>query len=121
MKGLILLAHGARRKEWAAPFEALAASLAPHAEVELAFLELMEPDLPGAVQRLLDRGCARIDVLPCFLGGAGHVQRDVPPLLTQVQARHPGLQLRLHTALGEQAAMIEAMRQLCLQLLENSP
>lgn len=116
MKGLVLLAHGARRAEWARPFEALAAGLQDLGPVQLAFLEFMEPDLPGAIDRLQAVGCTAIDVIPCFLGGAGHVLRDVPPLLETAQSRHPGLRLRLHQALGEQAAMIAAMQSVCREL-----
>ncbi|MGE8472690.1 MAG: CbiX/SirB N-terminal domain-containing protein, partial [Paraburkholderia hospita] len=52
--GIVLFAHGARDARWAEPFERLSARLrelrGPSAgPVSLAFLELMTPDLPGAV------------------------------------------------------------------------
>lgn len=116
MKGLLLLAHGARRAEWARPFEQLADGLRTDGPVVLAFLEFMTPDLPAAVDQLAAQGCTTIEVIPCFLGGAGHVLRDVPPLLETAQARHPHLHLRLHGALGEQPALITAMQAVCRDL-----
>lgn len=120
MRGVVLLAHGARRAEWARPFEELAGGLEGVGPVKLAFLEFMQPDLGAAVDALHDEGCDEVDVIPCFLGGAGHVLRDVPPLLDAARSRHPQLRLRLHPALGEQAAMIAAMQSVCRQLLSPS-
>lgn len=121
-EAVILLAHGARSAAWAQPFEQLAAGLAaarPDRAVRLAFLEFMSPDLGSAIDELAAAGCRRIELIPCFFGGAGHVLRDVPPLLDAAQARHPGLQIHLQQALGTQPAMQQAMLQVCLGLLER--
>jgi sirohydrochlorin cobaltochelatase len=111
-RGLILLAHGARDPSWAAPFEAVAARVserAPEAEVRLAFLELMAPALADAGADLVRQGCARIDVVPVFLGMGGHVRRDVPAQLEALRARHPGVDWHLHAALGEAPRVIAAL------------
>ena len=58
--GVLLFAHGARDAAWAAPFEAVLArvrELRPEAQVALAFLELMQPDLAAAASRLVQHGC----------------------------------------------------------------
>src|SRR5881398_3498327 len=52
---VVLFAHGARDERWAEPFHRVLAAVraaAPELAVELAFLELMTPDLESAVQRL---------------------------------------------------------------------
>ena len=57
-----MFAHGSREPGWAEPFEQLAARVrvaAPQAQVRLAFLELMQPDLAGAAVANLTRGVAR--------------------------------------------------------------
>ena len=120
--GVILLAHGARAAAWAEPFERLAKGLraqSPDTPVELAFLEWMEPDFAAACNALVSQGCQRVEVIPCFFGGAGHVQRDVPILLQAAQAQHPALQLVQHEALGVQPAMQQAMQAVCLQLVQQ--
>jgi sirohydrochlorin cobaltochelatase len=110
--GLILFAHGARDPRWAEPFQAVAqraAALSPGLQVQLAFLEFMEPGLSAAGDMLAARGCGRIDIVPLFLGAGGHVRRDLPALVEALRARHPQLQWRLHPAAGEAPGVIDAL------------
>lgn len=110
--GLLLFAHGARDPRWAEPFEAVAARVRaarPGVPVRLAFLEFMLPDLPTAAAGLVEAGCAGIDVVPLFLGAGGHVRKDLPALMETLRARHPGVDFRLHPAIGELPAVIDAM------------
>ena len=114
---ILLFAHGARDPRWAAPFEAVAASIrraAPERVVALAFLELMEPGLPAAVDRLAAGGAARIDVVPLFLGTGGHLRKDLPPLVDAARADHPGVVIELHAAIGEHDAVVGAMARAAL-------
>ena len=111
-RGLLLFAHGARDPRWAAPFEAVAARLErrePAVPVRLAFLELMPPTLREAGDALVRAGCERVDVLPLFLGAGGHVRNDLPALLAELAASHPGVQWRLQPAIGEFDGVVDAM------------
>jgi sirohydrochlorin cobaltochelatase len=117
--GLVLLAHGARDPAWAAPFEAVAARVrtrAPEAVVRLAFLELMRPALADAGAELAGLGCTRVDVVPVFLGGGGHVRRDVPALLEALRAQYPAVAWTLHGALGETPHVIAALADAAIDL-----
>ena len=119
MRAIVLFAHGARDPRWAAPFEAVAARLratAPELRVELAFLELMEPDLATAAERVAAAGATRIDVVPLFLGTGGHLRNDLPPLVAAIGAAHPGLDVRLHPAIGEHDAVVDAVAGAALAL-----
>ena len=112
MNGLILFAHGARDAAWAAPFEAVAARLRerrPGVRVALAYLELMQPDLPTAAAALAQAGCTRVDIVPMFLGTGGHVRRDLPALVQQLRAQHRAMEWALHAPIGEHPDVIEAM------------
>ena len=107
--GLLLFAHGARDPRWAEPFLAVAERVRradPGRRVELAFLEMMEPDLGQAAGRLAAAGVSRIDVVPLFLGMGGHLRNDLPPLLEAVRAAHAGIEVRLHPAIGENEAVV---------------
>jgi sirohydrochlorin cobaltochelatase len=109
---LILFAHGARDARWAGPFEAIAARVRqadPGLPVELAFLELMTPDLAGAAQRAAAAGATRIDVVPLFLGTGGHLRQDLPLLIEALRQSHPELDIRLHAAIGENEVVIAAI------------
>jgi len=106
---LLLFAHGARDPRWAEPFLAIAERIRtadPARPVELAFLELMEPDLAEAARRLAAGGATRIDVVPLFLGMGGHLRNDLPPLVETVRAALPAVEFRLHPAIGENDAVI---------------
>ncbi len=111
-RALVLLAHGARDPRWAEPFEAVVARVraaAPGVPVVLAFLELMQPSLAEAVAALVAEGVTRVDVVPLFLGTGGHLRQDLPPLVEALRAAHPGVAIGLHAAIGEHAAVIDAM------------
>ena len=117
MNGLLLFAHGARDPAWARPFQAVAQrcrQARPDTPVELAFLEFMAPGMVQAGERLAAAGCTVVDVLPLFLGAGGHVRKDVPVLMAQLEAEHPAVQWRLHPAVGEADGVIAAMAAVAL-------
>jgi sirohydrochlorin cobaltochelatase len=119
IRGLVLLAHGARDPSWAAPFEAVAQRAhmkSPETIVRLAFLELMQPDLETVGYELADLGCTRVDVVPLFLGAGGHVRRDVPVQVDKLRASHAGIAWKLHDAVGETAHVIAALADSALEL-----
>ncbi|MCP5270315.1 MAG: CbiX/SirB N-terminal domain-containing protein [Burkholderiaceae bacterium] len=111
-QGIVLFAHGARDPRWAAPFEAVATRLrerAPGAQVRLAYLELMTPDLPTAGADLAASGCTDVVVLPLFLGAGGHVRKDLPQIIDTLRAAHPAVRWSLQPPVGELPAVIDAM------------
>ena len=124
---LVLFAHGARDARWAEPFEAVAERIrraAPALVVRLAFLEMMAPTLADSVDALAAEGAREIDVVPLFLGTGGHLRKDLPPLVDAVRAAHPSLAIRLHAAIGEHAAVLDAMARASLDaagLVNNPP
>jgi sirohydrochlorin cobaltochelatase len=114
---LILFAHGARDPKWAEPFQRLRGLIAeqlPAVSVELAFLELMTPQLPALVEQLLGQGCRDITVVPVFLGQGGHVARDLPNIADGLRARFPELKLQVAGAVGEDAHVLAAMARYCI-------
>ena len=77
---------------------------------------MMQPDLPAAIARLAAEGIERVDVVPLFLGTGGHLRKDLPPLVDAARAAHPGLDIRLHAAIGEHPAVADAMAGAALAL-----
>jgi sirohydrochlorin cobaltochelatase len=111
-QAIILFAHGARDPEWTRPFERLREALQallPGADVELAYLELMQPDLKEAASRLVARGAGAISVVPVFMAQGGHLKRDLPRRVEEARALHPGVGITLQPAIGETQAVIDAM------------
>ncbi len=121
-RGLLLFAHGARDPRWAEPFEAVADRVRGfdiNVMVQLAFLEFMTPSLIDAGTALAAAGCARIDVVPLFLGAGGHVRKDLPALLAELAAAHPGVLWQLQTAIGARDSVIEAMARAAVELADS--
>ena len=110
-QGIVLFAHGSRDREWARPFEHLAATLSQKtsARVKLAYLELMQPSLEQTIGALVADGAKTIRVVPVFLGQGGHVKEDLPKLLTAARKGHPDIEFSLDAPIGEQTAVIEAI------------
>ena len=119
-RGLVLFAHGARAASWAAPFERLrdaTQAQAPGTAVTLAFLELMTPNLPDTVAAMVARSIAHVTVVPVFLGQGGHLLRDLPALCDTIRAAHPGLNLTVVGAIGEDPGVQRAMTDYCVAAL----
>lgn len=122
-QALILFAHGARDPRWAAPFEKLRAisqAALPDTDVRLAFLELMSPRLPEAVAGLVQDGCRKVSLVPVFLGQGGHVLRDLPLLVEELRGTHPGLDIAVAPAVGEDAAVLEAIARYCVAAVDQA-
>ena len=95
---LILFAHGSRVESANDSVRAAArelAQLGSFRHVQAAFLELGQPDLPGAVSMLAGQGVRRIVVIPYFLTLGLHMERDLPKLIAGIQQVHPGLHIRV--------------------------
>jgi sirohydrochlorin cobaltochelatase len=123
-RGLLLFAHGARDARWAEPFEAVAERARQHRPtwiVQLAFLEFMPPTLLAAGHALAAAGCERVDVVPLFLGAGGHVRKDLPLLIDELRAAHPGVRWQLQPAIGEQGSVIDAMAHAAVFNLSDDP
>lgn len=107
---IVLFAHGARDPGWAEPFRRIQARLRtaiPEVPVELAFLELMQPDLAEAVSRLKDAG--HVTIVPLFLAQGGHLREDLPRLVEQIRGRHPELAIEITSAIGDSETLTEAI------------
>ncbi|MFM0191026.1 CbiX/SirB N-terminal domain-containing protein [Paraburkholderia nemoris] len=118
--GLVLFAHGARDVRWREPFERLAEKVraargSDAGAVLLAFLELMEPDLPTAVGSLVSDGCSVVTVVPVFFGQGGHVRRDLPEVIERCRGVYPAVEIRCAVAVGEDEGVLDAVAGYCLR------
>jgi len=122
VRALILFAHGSREPGWAEPFEQLAARIrvmAPEAQVRLAFLELMQPDLTSAAAQLVAAGAGTIRVVPIFLGQGGHLRRDLPRLIENLRAQFPEAKFGYAPAAGEDPRVLDAVAAYCVRRLKE--
>ncbi len=118
MLGVIVFAHGSRDPLWRHPVEAVAQRIAqadPQARVTCAYLELSEPDLPTAAAALIDGGATHLRVLPLFFGMGKHAREDLPVLMQQLAAQHPGVHCECLPAAGEDLRLAELLAQIALE------
>ena len=114
---VVLFAHGARDERWAEPFQRVVSVVrkaAPELLVELAFLDLMTPDLETAVQRLAAAGAASIRVVPLFFGQGGHLRKDVPAIVAGIAETLPDVSIELSPAAGDDDGVVAALAAFCI-------
>ena len=115
--GIILFAHGSRDPLWRMPVEAVAADIRarqPDAAVRCAYLELCLPSLPDAAAELIAAGAQRVRVFPLFFGVGKHAREDLPLLIDQIKAAHPGAVIELLPAAGEYPQLTALMADIAL-------
>lgn len=77
--------------------------------VETAFLEAGQPDLRGAMEILAGCGIQRVIVIPYFLTLGMHLKRDLPRLVEELRAVHPGMEIQVTAPLDGHPALIDAL------------
>lgn len=111
-KAIVLFGHGARDPQWAEPMKRLQSILTgqlPNVQVELAFLELMEPSLPDTVDCMVRGGVEHIQVVPIFFGRGGHLKNDFPVIMAELKQQHPNLHIEATSAVGQWDAVWHAI------------
>lgn len=108
---LVLLAHGSRLESANREVRDVAAALAVQtgAPVVPAFLELAEPSLTAALEKLIAAGHTRLLVLPYFLTQGRHLSEDIPRLLAETAGRHAGVSVRLLDYMGKHAGVVDLL------------
>lgn len=82
----------------------------PHLEVRVAFLGLSVPSLTDAVEAVARADHDRAVVVPLLLGSAFHSRVDLPALIAEAAARHPGIDLIQAPVLGDDERLVTAAR-----------
>jgi len=112
MKAIIFFGHGARDLRWREPFDRLSALWQvqhPDTPVELAFLELMQPSLSGAIQKIVAQGIKDITVIPVFFGQGSHLRNDFPRILGECRSEFSEIILSATPAVGENLLVLQAI------------
>lgn len=111
--GIVIVDHGSRRDESNALLvrvaDAFQASMG-WAHVEPAHMELAEPSIATAIDRLVARGVRLLIVHPYFLAPGRHWHDDIPRLVADAAARHEGLQFLVTAPLGLHPLMMQIIQ-----------
>ena len=101
---LILLAHGSRDPDWRGSLETLARTVdseMPAEDVRVAFMQFEGPTIQEVVGGAVDSGHKTLRLLPLFMASAGHVDKDIKPVVAGLARDHPGVDLVLLPPVGE--------------------
>ena len=114
---LILIAHGSPRPAWRASVERLTETLQGtigRDAVRLAYMEGTPPTLMDVASDAIASGAVRLRVLPLFLTGEGHVDKNIRPLVREVQQRYPQATVELLPPAGQHPLFLEMLRQIAI-------
>ena len=115
---LILLAHGSPRKEWRDSVEELAKSVRARsgaASVCLAYMDHGPPTLMDAANEAIGAGAAALRVLPLLLTAEGHVTHDIVPMVEELRAARPDVDIELLPAIGKHPMFADLLERIARQ------
>ncbi len=120
-----LICHGSRDPKWRGVFEKLAAqlqALRPTHLIALCYMEIATPTLMDIVTNwsatLSGPENFRVRVLPLFMASGGHVDNDIPVLVSDVATAFPGLDIAMERPIGENPMVVAAIGDIVTSLCE---
>ena len=90
-------------------YAALYATATGRAVVEPAHMELAPPTIADAFERCVERGANVVVVAPFFLSPGRHWQEDIPRLVDEAAAAHPGVKYLISAPIGLHPLMAEVI------------
>lgn len=109
-RALVIVDHGSRRAEANEHLERVAAEvgrLARGVPVYVAHMDLASPSIDEAIAACARDGAEEVLVHPFFLVPGQHLRGDIPALVEEAAARHPGVRVRVTEPLGSAPGIAE--------------
>ncbi len=113
MKGIIVVGHGSRSKDARDAFYKIVEQLKESmgTDVEACFMEISEPFIPEAIEKLYSKGIREIKVLPYFLFSGIHIKEDIPEILLSEKNKHSDLKIYMAQPIGYHEALIDILKE----------
>lgn len=102
MNGVLILAHGSRRKETENTLQKVAQMVKEKITVptEIAYMEFSDQNIAYGLDQLVSKGISQIKVVPYFLFSGIHILEDIPKELNDYVQKHPGVSITMGDTLG---------------------
>lgn len=82
---------------------------------QAAFLELQSPSIPEAIELCLSQGADEVIMIPYFVQLGRHVVQDIPHIIAEAKAKHPGKNIRLAQYLGFDSRLVSLVQDRILE------
>ena len=102
-QALLLIDHGSTREDANELLPKVARMVREMSDFEIvsyAHMELAEPTIQHGFDACIAAGAAEVIIHPYFLGSGRHSISDIPRLVAEAAARHPGVSYRITQPLG---------------------
>ena len=112
MLAILYVGHGTRLRKGVEEATKFLQQTMPLIDVdiqEIAFLELVEPNIVDGVARCVERGATSILVVPILLLTAQHAKEDIPLELAKAQEKFPQLKMNVAKPFGVHPLLIETV------------
>ena len=117
MRAILLIDHGSRRAEANALLnevvDRVKARIGTGAIVEPAHMEIATPTIAEGFSRCVEQGASLIVAHPFMLAPGRHVKEDLPRLVGEAAASHPGVRFAIAAPLGSHPGIIDAVVERC--------
>ncbi|MGH7720627.1 MAG: CbiX/SirB N-terminal domain-containing protein [Gemmatimonadaceae bacterium] len=113
MRAILLIDHGSIRAEANRMIECMG-SLVQHmagdaAIVRVAHMELAEPTIAQGFESCVEAGASEVVAFPYMLSPGKHSTRDIPRMVAEAAAAHPGVRFVVTPAFGVNARLAEVV------------
>jgi sirohydrochlorin ferrochelatase len=116
VKGILIIDHGSMKEEANHMLECVGELVqrmaGESAVVRVAHMELAAPTIADGFEACIAAGATEIVAFPYMLSPGKHSTRDIPRMVGEISAAHPGIPVRVTTAFGvsEQLAAVVLSR-----------
>ena len=114
---LILVAHGSKDPKWCRSFENLVGA-SRDLHLRLAYMDLNQPSLFSVTEDLSKQGIKNIKILPLFMSGGGHVDKDIPEQVKELKMKFPEINFEILPPIGEHQKVISSMKEIIKEYAE---
>jgi sirohydrochlorin ferrochelatase len=122
-QALLLVDHGSTRDDANELLPKVAQLVKEISDFEIvcwAHMELAEPTVQQGFDACIERGAEEVIVHPYFLSPGRHSVSDIPRLVVEAAARHPGVSYRITSPLGLDPKMGELILQRVRESLKQA-
>lgn len=110
MKGLIILAHGSKVVETNDMLVRILKEVTSKVRYDLvegAYLQLMDPSLDMAIDKLHEKGCKDIVVFPFFLFDGNHIREDIPAEISKIEEKYADINIKFLSNIGYDPKLVD--------------